>query len=98
MVFIAHLQETEISNGEKRKETVKEHSEKTAMIAERYGQPLQISHLVYLAALLHDAGKMNNDFNEYINGSSRFRRGDIDHSYAAARYLEEYSIGANDYE
>lgn len=98
MVFIAHLQETEISNGEKRKETVKEHSEKAAMIAEHYGQPLQISHLVYLAALLHDAGKMNNDFSEYINGSSRFRRGDIDHSYAAARYLEEYSIGANDYE
>lgn len=98
MEYIAHIKDDDASDGVNRiEETVTEHSEKVAKLAEKYGQPLRIPHIVCIGAMLHDVGKLNKDFSEYIRGSSRYERGDIDHSYAGARYLEEYTAGTNGY-
>jgi len=98
MEYIAHIKDDDAPDGVNRiEETVSEHSEEVAKIAEKYGQPLKIPHIVCIGAMLHDVGKLNKDFSEYIRGSSRYERGDIDHSYAGARYLEEYTAGTNGY-
>lgn len=98
MEYIAHIKDDDAPDGVNRiEETVSEHSKKVAKLAEKYGQPLKIPHIVCIGAILHDVGKLNKDFSEYIRGSSRYERGDIDHSYAGARYLEEYAAGTNGY-
>lgn len=96
MEYIAHIRE-ETSDGKKHiEETAKEHCDKVAMLAAEYGQPCRIQHIVYIGGKMHDLGKMCNDFLEYIRGLGRYKRGDIDHSFAAARYLEEYTAGTAD--
>lgn len=77
MEYIAHIKDDDASDGVNRiEETVTEHSEKVAKLAEKYGQPLRIPHIVCIGAMLHDVGKLNKDFSEYIRGSSRYERGD----------------------
>lgn len=85
-MYIAHIRET---NGEI--QTVVSHSEGVMELAEKFSLGLKFSNIMQLAAILHDAGKMNGDFNSYIKGETNFRRGDIDHSYAGAKYITELS-------
>lgn len=85
-MYIAHKRE---SDG--RIQTVKEHCKGTSDIAEKYSSDLGISNIMKIAALIHDVGKMNKDFSSYISGDSKFKRGDIDHSYAGAKYIVELS-------
>ena len=58
----------------------------SATDGEELAKLLNISEL---QSILHDIGKFCNDFEDYINGNSRFKRGDIDHSFAGARYIIE---------
>ena len=81
-MYIAHIREADGAV-----QTAAEHSEGVRRYAEKYSEKLGISNILRLAAILHDAGKLNSDFSEYIKGGTNFRRGDIDHSYAGAKYI-----------
>lgn len=85
-MYIAHIRETD---GEI--QTVGSHSFEVMKLAEKFSSGLKFSSIMQLAAVLHDSGKMNDDFNSYIKGETNFRRGDIDHSYAGAKYITELS-------
>lgn len=85
---IAHINEI----GEQ--QTVKQHCENVATIAERMGDENGISNLAYLAGLLHDCGKETERFDNYIkeqhDGTSKQRRGEINHSSAGAKYIYDF--------
>lgn len=82
MKFTAHV------SGE-RVQSVQEHCKNTAKLCAEYCAVFNAQNIGRLAGLLHDAGKMCFDFDDYINGMNGFRRGEIDHSYAGAKYITE---------
>ena len=82
MEYISHIRESD-----KKEQTVSEHSNNVAKIASEFGEAVQMSHTAWLQGILHDAGKLCNDFTEYIHGESDTQRGEIDHSYMGAKYL-----------
>ena len=45
--------------------------------------------LLYLCGILHDMGKLQSDFNDYVHGVGRICKGQIDHCYAGAKYIQE---------
>ncbi|SDA33200.1 CRISPR-associated endonuclease/helicase Cas3 [Ruminococcus sp. YE71] len=83
-MFTAH-----ISADGTRRQSVFEHSMNTARLAEGYLEAVGLSSSGKLAGLLHDGGKLTRRFDDYINGISDARRGEIDHSYTGAKYLFE---------
>ncbi len=91
MDYIAHIRETD-----NKIQTVNEHCAGVAALCEKYTKKLKLSSLAYLQGIFHDVGKMTADFNKYIQGESSFRRGEIDHSFAGAKYLCEISDRFND--
>lgn len=94
-MFIAHIDE---KNGS-RTQSVSEHCRETANKAARYAEKLSLCKTALLQGLLHDMGKLCNDFNEYITQSNDLKRGDIDHAYAGAKYLfETASHSSSSYE
>lgn len=86
MSFTAHIRETD-----GREQSVAEHSKGVSVLAKRYAASVGLEHMAELLGLLHDAGKLNEDFDRYIHGDSHFRRGEIDHCYAGAKYLCAFS-------
>lgn len=82
MKFTAHV------SGE-RVQSVQEHCENTAKLCAEYCAVFNAENIGRLAGLLHDVGKMCSDFDGYINGMNEYRRGEIDHSYAGAKYITE---------
>lgn len=72
-------------------QSVTEHCQNTAALCERYASAFGCSVIGRLQGLLHDAGKLTSEFNDYIRGASNATRGSIDHSYSGARYLDEIS-------
>lgn len=91
MKYKAHIRESD-----RKAQTVEEHCKEVAIIAEQYVRKLGLKYLPKLQAYLHDAGKLTSDFNSYISGESKFRRGDIDHCFAGARFICELADGYND--
>lgn len=87
MEYISHIRESD-----KKEQTVSEHSNNVAKIASEFGEAVQMSHTAWLQGILHDAGKLCNDFTEYIRGKSDAKRGEIDHSYMGAKYLANLAI------
>lgn len=83
-MFAAH-----ISADSRREQSVQEHCRNTAELCAGYCKIVGAENIGRLAGLLHDAGKLCNDFDNYIRGISRFSRGEIDHSYAGAKYITE---------
>ena len=86
-MYIAHInQEDEI-------QTVSEHCIGTAQIASDMGKDSGLESTAYLMGILHDTGKMTKVFNEYIQeqhkGTSSKKRGDINHSSAGAKFLNQ---------
>lgn len=84
--FIAHISD------DNRIQTVKEHCENTADLCSNYASIIGMPSMGRLAGLLHDAGKLCSDFNNYIQKKNNFTRGEIDHAYAGARYIWEKTI------
>lgn len=83
-VFAAHIKKT----GERKEiQTVLEHSLGTASRAEQYAEKIHASAIARLQGMIHDAGKLCRDFDDYIQEKNDFRRGMIDHCYAGAKYL-----------
>ncbi len=64
-------------------------AKKTASLSEKYTEKMQLSYLAQLSGKLHDVGKLTADFMGYICGENSFRRGELDHSFAGARYICE---------
>lgn len=91
MKYKAHIRK---SDG--KAQTVEEHCKEVAVIAVQYVEKLGLKYLPKLQAYLHDVGKLTCDFNSYISGESKFRRGELDHCFAGARYLCELADGYND--
>lgn len=82
MEYISHIREWD-----KKEQTVSEHCNNVAKIASEFGQAIQMSHTAWLQGILHDVGKLCEDFSKYIRGKSDAKRGEIDHSYMGAKYL-----------
>lgn len=76
-VFIAHV------DGE-RIQTLEDHLEGTAKLAEEFGLPLHLGKECYLLGKNHDIGKYTHRFQEYIRG---VRNSGGDHSTAGAQFL-----------
>ena len=90
MDHIAHIKNTGgLDNESVTEETVSEHCKKTALLARSYSAPFNMESTVFVSALLHDMGKLNNDFDGYIKQENGIKRGEIDHSYAGAKFLLE---------
>lgn len=83
-MFAAH-----ISEGKEREQSVREHCRNTAELCAGYCKLFGAENIGILSGLLHDAGKLCSDFDNYIRGISGFSRGEIDHSYAGAKYITE---------
>ena len=83
MEYAAHIRESS-----KDIQTVEDHCLESAALAARYGSLIGISKTAELAALLHDIGKITKNFNSYIHGEGSFHRGELDHSFAGAKYVE----------
>lgn len=90
-MFTAHTDKKDKS----RKQSVAEHCENVARLAEGFANKIGLQSAARLQGLLHDIGKLCADFDSYINGNSTFSRGQIDHAYAGAKYLMLIAGSAN---
>ncbi len=77
-------------------QTVEAHCRQTAMLAAKYGKSVGLAKTAELAGYLHDMGKLNSTFDAYIHGDTSCKRGDIDHSFAGAKYLNALSQDSED--
>ncbi|MCQ2435176.1 MAG: CRISPR-associated helicase Cas3' [Oscillospiraceae bacterium] len=91
MDFIAHIRQIDHEE-----QTVSEHCRQTAKLAAQYGQHIGLSSSAELADWLHDIGKLTADFNDYIHGGTEIHRGELDHSFAGAKYLYEIASKSED--
>ncbi|WP_028596323.1 CRISPR-associated helicase/endonuclease Cas3 [Paenibacillus assamensis] len=91
MRSIAHIRESD-----KQEQTIEEHLLGVQMLAERYGAKLNLRHVTGLAGLLHDLGKYNVRFIEYILAATdssitdKPKRGSVDHSTAGGKLLYDF--------
>ncbi len=82
MEFAAHIRQKDDSV-----QTVAEHCKNVSEIARKFGSLIGIGSICEISGLLHDLGKLINKFNDYIRGDNSCRRGEIDHSFAGAKYI-----------
>lgn len=88
---IAHIRQND-----QKVQTVSAHCQQTAELAAQYGQSMGLHASAVLAGWLHDIGKLTADFNDYIRGDSKIHRGELDHSFAGAKYLQETAAQSDD--
>ncbi|MBR3418933.1 MAG: CRISPR-associated helicase Cas3' [Oscillospiraceae bacterium] len=91
MQYTAHIRPLD-----KREQTVKKHCLETAELATKYAEQTGLAKTAKLSALLHDIGKLTADFDAYIHQTANFRRGELDHSFAGAKYLQAIAVQSND--
>ena len=75
------------------KQTVKEHSVSVAKIAGESLEPAGMFHTGYLAGLLHDMGKYQKAFADYLEKASegeKVKRGSVIHTFQGCRYILEH--------
>lgn len=82
MEYIAHLSKDGL-----REQTVNEHSKNVVLKSQKYAEDTNTQAISSLAGWLHDVGKLTKKFTGYIYGDTDYKRGDIDHSYAGAKYI-----------
>lgn len=90
--LVAHV------SGDKRVESVKEHSEKVAYLAKNYGSACGIPNMMYLAGLTHDMGKNKKLFCDYImadEATKKSLRGKIQHASTGAKFLYDRYHNSN---
>ena len=85
-MFAAH-----ISHDKKREQSVWQHCTNTSEICADICDLFGAYNIGKLVGLLHDMGKLCHEFDSYVRGNSKFRRGEIDHSYAGAKFITEIS-------
>ncbi len=84
-MLTAHIRIDKNQNPEE--QSVEDHCLQTAELAAEMGKRINMESLAKMAGLLHDMGKLSDAFNSYIHGDSKYKRGDIDHCFAGAKYL-----------
>ncbi|MBR4587164.1 MAG: CRISPR-associated helicase Cas3' [Lachnospiraceae bacterium] len=82
--MIAHIRETDSAE-----QTVIEHSKNVAEKCARYLDKIGLKNTGVFTGLMHDAGKLCEDFQGYIRNTLDFKRGDIDHSFPGAKFVFE---------
>lgn len=97
MMFPAHIKTDD--NGNEIIQSVEEHCCKTADYAGESLRPAGLFHAGYLAGLLHDMGKLREEFAEYIKKASKgvnVRRGSVVHTFQGCRFiLDSYHGNSN---
>ena len=83
--FTAHIDR----NG--RSQSVVQHSANVSALSSDYAKCIGAASIAALAGMLHDVGKLSIVFDDYIHQRSNARRGDIDHSFAGAKYVCGYA-------
>lgn len=82
-MYTAHI------NKSGNKQSVPEHSLGTAEKSKEYSGLINAENIGELQGLLHDMGKLCRDFDKYINKENDLKRGELDHSYAGAKYITQ---------
>ena len=65
--YVAHISKQK----EQRVQTVYEHSENVSRYAELEAKSVGLSNTLKIAGLLHDIGKLTDEFNDYIHSSKK---------------------------
>lgn len=86
MIYAAHIRENDGVV-----QTVAEHCQNVENLCKQFCGTLPIKNILQLAGILHDIGKMNEDFNLYIKNKTDLRRGEIDHCFAGAKYIIDFA-------
>ncbi|MBQ3346208.1 MAG: CRISPR-associated helicase Cas3' [Synergistaceae bacterium] len=89
--FIAHIRNI---NGIE-EQSLQEHCHGTAVLSGRYASSIGAENIGVLQGKLHDAGKIPQSFQDYVRNISNAKRGDIDHSYAGAKYICSFAESAD---
>lgn len=84
MVFCSHFRKTEDNRTEI--QTVTDHCRNTAFYAKSMLEPVGLSNTGYLAGLVHDAGKMKQEFQQYLL-EGKGVRGSVNHTFAGCRLI-----------
>lgn len=91
--YIAHISK-EKEQEEPRLQTVYEHSENVSRYAELEAKSVELGNTLKIAGLLHDIGKLTDEFNDYIHIAAKnpksVKRGSVNHSSAGAKYIMDY--------
>lgn len=95
MELIAHVKRDGKNQIEK-EQTVEQHVRQVSELASGYAAMLDMKYMAGLAGMLHDSGKLCQQFNLYVHGESDLKRGDIDHCYAGAKYLTNLAAVTED--
>ncbi|WP_335870282.1 CRISPR-associated helicase Cas3' [Bacillus sp. 2205SS5-2] len=89
MNYIAHIRN---SDGEE--QSLEKHLEGVSSLAASYGEKIGLKHLAELAGILHDAGKISDEFQQYLklavyDPEHAPRKGSVDHSTAGGKWIYE---------
>ncbi|WP_194165546.1 CRISPR-associated helicase Cas3' [Oceanobacillus sp. CFH 90083] len=90
MDYIAHIRESD-----EEVQPLKIHLLESKELAEHFGEKLGLKYVAGLCGLLHDIGKYNPDFQQYIYDAvfdpenMTYKRGEIDHSTAGGKLIFE---------
>lgn len=76
-----------ISDDQKREQSVFDHCMETGELARKYGELCGMASLSKECGIIHDFGKLTRRFDGYIHGDNSIKRGEIDHSYAGAKFV-----------
>ena len=91
--YIAHISK-EKEQEEPRLQTVYEHSENVSRYAELEAKSVELGNTLKIAGLLHDIGKLTDEFNDYIHIAAKnpksVKRGSVNHTSAGAKYIMDY--------
>ena len=98
MLYPAHIRITDCK--ERLIQSVKEHSEATASFAAKCLEPAHLNRTGYLAGLIHDMGKLQHLFSDYITKATdgeSVRKGSVIHTFQGCRLLlEKYHFSSAD--
>lgn len=90
MKYLAHMVKDEKGNII-REQTVKEHCRNTAKLAAEKLKVMGLENAGYLVGLIHDRGKLSDEFQAYINSDDKSQKGKVTHTFAGGRLiLEKY--------